>query len=233
MSNTLLVIPARAGSRRIPRKNILPLGGKPLVVWSIEAALRSGIPSEVCLSTDDKEIAEIGKDAGASVPFLRPAHLSNDDASSVDVVAHAMQFYRKKMKRDFATVALLQPTSPFRDAEDVRKAFQLFFEKAADCVVSVCPAEHSPMWTNTLTPDMSMRGFLRRELKGKRSQDLPQYYRLNGAIYICSVQGFLSEQSLILEHNSFAYIMTEEHSLDIDTELDFKIAEAIASSLVN
>jgi len=231
MGETLFVIPARGRSKRLPRKNLLPLGGKPLIVWTIEAALESAIPGLVCVSTDDEEIAEISKKAGAAVPFIRPAELATDTASSVDVVAHAYEYCCSGARGNFETITLLQPTSPLRDAEDIRAAFHLFYEKEAENVVSICPVAHSPLWANVLSPDRSLRGFIREDIKGKRSQDLPTYYRLNGAIYICAAKRFLAKQSLLFEDKSFAYIMTMEHSLDIDTTLDFRIAEVMLAEL--
>jgi CMP-N-acetylneuraminic acid synthetase len=227
MEDVLFVIPARGGSKRLPRKNILPLAGKPLIAWTIEAALQSGIAGEVCVSTDDEEIARVSRDFGASVPFLRPPELASDTAGSAAVVLHAIEFYRQVQGRDFGTVAFLQPTSSLRNAEDVRAAFELLRDRGAENVVSVCPVDHSPLWSNVLPEDGSLKGFIRDEVKGKRSQDLPQYYRLNGAIYICAVDRFLRDRSLLLETKAYAYVMSQEHSIDIDTELDFRFAEAL------
>ena len=141
----LAVIPARGGSKRLPRKNCLLLQGKPLIVYSIEAAKESVYIDEVVVSTDDEEIASLARQAGASVPFLRPAELSTDEASSVDVVAHALNYYQVNEKKLFDYVVLLQPTSPLRTAAHINQALELLKEKKADAIVSVCEAEHSPL----------------------------------------------------------------------------------------
>jgi CMP-N-acetylneuraminic acid synthetase len=229
MSDCLIIIPARGGSKRLPGKNILPLAGKPLIAWTIEAALHCGIGAEICVSTDDEKIASVARKYGASVPFLRPPSLSGDSATSLSVAFHALDFYQESEKRTFDTCVFLQPTSPLRDATHIAEAFALFEARNANNVVSVCPVEHSPLWTNTLPADGSMEGFLRPDVRNCRSQDLPQYYRLNGSIYICKVTEMRRQQSLIMDEGSYAYIMDQEYSIDIDTMLDFKIAEVIIS----
>lgn len=227
----LFIIPARGGSKRLPRKNVLPLAGKPLITWTIEAALRCGIEGEICVSTDDEETAEIAVKAGASVPFIRPAELSSDQAGSAAVVKHAIDFYSHNGKT-FINLILLQPTSPLRDAADIRGAFDFFRERNAKNVVSVCPMDHSPLWSNVLPDNLSLKGFIKKEVKGRRSQDLPVYYRLNGAIYICDIDRFRKTFSLINEDEAFAYIMSAEHSIDIDTLIDVRLAELILDSRV-
>lgn len=223
----LAVIPARGGSKRLPRKNCMLLHGKPLIVYSIEAAQQSFYIDEVVVSTDDEEIASIARQAGASVPFLRPADLSADETSSVDVVVHALNYYQASEKKSFDYVVLLQPTSPLRAATHIDQAFELLKEKKADAIVSVCETEHSPLWANQLPPDGSMVNFLSEDVLGRRSQDLPKYYRLNGAIYICSRQRFLQERTFLVASDVYAYIMEQEVSVDIDTKLDLFLSETI------
>lgn len=229
----LAVIPARGGSKRLPRKNCLLLHGKPLIAYSIEAAKQSSYIDEVVVSTDDEGIAAIARQAGASVPFLRPAELSTDEASSVDVVAHALDYYQLKEKKSFDYVVLLQPTSPLRTAAHVDQAFELLIEKKADAVVSVCETEHSPLWANQLPPDGSMEQFISKDVLGKRSQDLPKYYRLNGAIYICDKRRFLQEQTFLFEESIFAYKMQQIDSIDIDTKLDLIVCESILATEIS
>ncbi|WP_461634102.1 acylneuraminate cytidylyltransferase family protein [Labilibaculum euxinus] len=222
----LAIIPARGGSKRLPRKNILPLAGKPLIAWSIEAAQKSAYVTDVLVSTDDIEIASIAKDYGAWVPFLRPQNLSTDTSSSYDVVEHTINFC-EKLNKSYDLVLLLQPTSPLRCAEDIDAAVNLLNSKSADAVISVCEAEHSPIWSNTLPDNLNMDLFENEKYRDIRSQDLPTYYRLNGAIYLLKTERLLTEKSFSLNRNTFAYVMKQERSIDIDTKLDFCIAETI------
>lgn len=224
----LAIIPARGGSKRLPRKNILPLAGKSLINWTIEAALAVSSITEVMVSTDDDEISCIAKVAGAQVPYKRSPELSGDTASSIDVVVDALNYYQQR-GRVFDYVILLQPTSPLRSDKDIESAIQLLQGKKADAIVSVCPVEHSPLWSNTLPEDDSLNHFISNEIKSTRSQDLPEYYRLNGAIYICKIEKLLEQQSFFLTDNIFAYKMTTEASVDIDNHIDFLLAEALLS----
>lgn len=223
----LAIIPARGGSKRLPRKNILDLGGKPLIAWTIEAALGCAYIDEVMVTTDDGEIAAVAKEYGAEVPFLRPAVLASDTATSFDAVKHTIEFYRDELGKHFDYVVLLQPTSPMRSSKDISEAIEMLTHKGADAVISVCEADHSPLWMNTLPPDHSMVGFIREEVKNKRSQDLETFYRLNGAIYICGVEKLFEQKTFILRNSIFAYPMSAESSVDIDTRMDFVIALSI------
>ncbi len=221
----LAIIPARGGSKRLPGKNILPLVGKPMINWSIEAAKNVPSISRVVVSTDCETIANTAKVAGGEVPFLRPASLSSDTSSSVDVVRHALEYF-KGIGECFDYVLLLQPTSPLRSAADIQGAIDLLNVKNADSVISVCECEHSPLWSNTLDDSLSLENFIPKNVKNMRSQDLPQYYRLNGAIYLTKVEQFLQE-GVLMSDNSVAYKMDSHSSVDIDTKLDFIIAETI------
>lgn len=222
----LAIIPARGGSKRLPDKNILPLNGKPLINWTIDAAKRVEAITEVMVSTDCDRIAGIARQAGANVPFLRPVRLSQDTSASSDVVRHALDYYQSK-GASFHYVLLLQPTSPLRTASDIEGAIHLLNEKCANSVVSVTECEHSPMWSNTLDDSLSMDDFIKEEVKNSRSQDLPAFYRLNGAIYLTKVSCFIKENSLITSKKSFAYVMPVLNSVDIDNRIDYIFAEAI------
>ena len=190
------LIPARGGSKRLPRKNIKSLCGKPLIAWTIDVAKESKYIDSVVVSTDDFEIKEVAEKFGASVPFLRPESLSNDNASSFDVVKHTIEFLNINKLNHL--IVLLQPTSPLRTVKELDDALELFISKKAFGVVSVSECEHSPLWTNTLPENLSMSGFIRSEVQGKRSQDLPKFYRLNGSIYIYKTEA-------LLEHNQIFY----------------------------
>jgi len=222
----LAIIPARGGSKRLPRKNILPLAGKPLIAWTIEAAIESAYIDKVIVSTDDTEIGAVAESYGVDMPFYRPAYLSSDTATSIDVVLHAIDKL-SETNEYYDLIVLLQPTSPLRGSEHINQAFIEYVEKKAVSIVSVCKTEHSPIWCNTLPLNNSMTGFLPSEFKNMRSQDLPTYYRLNGAIYISSVDNLKKTKSFIEGEKAFASIMATEKSIDIDELIDFQIAEML------
>ncbi len=225
--NILGLIPARGGSKGLPRKNIKSLLGKPLIAWTIEQALASKYLDRVVVSTDDKEIAEISKKYGADVPFIRPKELAEDNAKGIDVVLHAIDWFRENNKRkQYDLIMLLQPTSPLRITEDIDKAIELLFLKEAKAIVSVCEVDHHPLWVNTLPEDGCMRNFIRQEIMNKNRQELPVFYRLNGAIYLAYCN-YLKEQKGFFGDKTFAYIMPRERSIDIDDEIDLKLAEVM------
>ena len=222
MNKTFLaIIPARGGSKRLPRKNILDLCGKPLISWSIEAALKSKYISKVVVSSDDEEILNISSNFGADI-IKRPYELANDTATTFDAIKHTINNLEK-----YDYIVLLQPTSPLRNENQIDEAIELLEEKQADAIVSVCEMDHSPLWSNTLPKDGNMRGFLREEILNKRSQDLEKYYRVNGAVYICKTDKLLENKSFFLKDNIFAYIMDRKSSIDIDEEIDFEIAKVL------
>jgi CMP-N-acetylneuraminic acid synthetase len=227
----LAIIPARGGSKRLPRKNVLDLGGKPLIAWTIEAALGCPFLDEVMVTTDDIEIAEVAKRHGAKVPFLRPANLASDKATSFDSIKHAIDFYQHELGKEFDFIVLLQPTSPLRKARDISDAIELLEQKNADAIISVCEVDHSPLWMNTLPDNLSMDKFIRDDVKNVRSQDLPKNYRLNGAIYICRTTELLKNGTFFILENIFAYIMNRETSVDIDDFSDLALAKCIQLSI--
>lgn len=219
------LIPARGGSKRLPRKNIKSLCGKPLIAWTIGVAKESQYIDSVVVSTDDLEIKEVAEKFGANVPFLRPENLSNDTASSFDVIRHAIEFL--KIESDKNLIILLQPTSPLRTTEEIDKALEYFMAKHAKGVVSISECEHSPLWSNSLPETGSMQNFIRAEVEGKRSQDLPTYYRLNGSIYIYKTFDLMKNNHIFFNKDVYGYKTLAKNSVDIDTELDFMMAETI------
>lgn len=221
----LAIITARSGSKGVVDKNIRLLDGKPLFAYSIEAALKSEMFEEIMVSTDDEKYAELAQKLGASVPFLRSSENSGDDTSSWDVVREVLKKYEELGER-FDTVALLQPTSPLRKAEDIIQGYQLLYEKRANSIIGVCEVEHSPLYCNVLGDDLSMNNFIRSDAYMKPRQRLPKYYRINGALYIVRVKENINIYD-IYDNKCYAYIMPQEKSIDIDTELDFKIAELL------
>jgi len=225
--NILGLIPARGGSKVLPRKNIKPLLGKPLIAWTIEQALVSKYFDRVIVSTDDNEIAKISKKYGAEVPFMRPKELAEDNAKGIDVVLHAIDWLKKNDKRkQYDLIMLLQPTSPLRAIEDIDKAIELLFFKKAKAIVSVCEVDHHPLLANALPEDGCMKDFIRKEIMNKNRQELPVFYRLNGAIYLAYCK-YLQRQKSFFGKNAFAYIMPKSRSIDIDDEIDFKLAEIL------
>lgn len=226
------LIPARKGSKRLPHKNILNLNGKPLLAWTVEAAVNSKYIDEVIISTDDLKIAEIGKKFGAKVPFLRPTNFATESSSSVELVVHAVDYYKKKLKKKFDYVVLLQPTSPLRDSHDIDNAIEYLAAKKADAVISLSEIEHSLTRSNILPENLSLVNFIGKEFKDKRNQDLPKYFTPNGAIYIHKTSVFLKEQTFFIRRNIFGFIMPIEKSVDIDTKLDFDRAELLMKQSV-
>lgn len=233
----IAIITARSGSKGLPHKNIKLLAGKPLIAWSIEAALESGMFDTVMVSTDSEEYAKIAREYGAEVPFLRSEATSQDNSSSWDVVAEVIDEY-KKLGREFDTLMLLQPTSPLRNGEDIRGAYRMMQEKGGTAIIGVCECEFSPMLGCQFGESMSYGPDRRtvREAFDKeynlnnntylRRQALPSFYRANGSMYLVKVSRF-EEDHYVFDENCYAYVMPQENSIDVDTELDFVIAEAV------
>ncbi|MBI4538154.1 MAG: acylneuraminate cytidylyltransferase family protein [Gemmatimonadetes bacterium] len=219
------VITARGGSKSIPRKNLAPLAGKPLIAWTIEAALRSELLGRVILSTDDAEIAEVARRWGAEVPFLRPRELARDDSPHVPVVIHAVEWLERQGAPP-KYVLLLQPTSPLRSAEDIDGAIQMAFEKRAASVVSVCEARSHPYLVMRVTPSGRLRPFGPRPRRYLRRQSLPPVHVVNGAIYLVRRDVLMGRRTFYTDR-TYAYLMPAERSLDIDTPWDLHLAELI------
>ena len=218
----LAIIPARSGSKGLKDKNIKRMNGKPLMAYTIAAAAGSGKFDEIMVSTDSEIYAEIARQYGAKVPFLRDVSNATDAASSWDVVEEVLEEYRKR-NMTFDSFCLLQPTSPLRTSGDISMAYQLFEEKASVAVVSICEAEHSPLWSGKLDPYHSLDGFIPKENMNNRQKG-GRFYRINGALYILKTSEFFKDRYLYRD-GSYAYVMPAERSIDIDTEMDFKIAE--------
>lgn len=218
----LAVIPARSGSKGLKDKNIRPLKGLPLMVYSIQAAQESTMFEEIMVSTDSKKYAEIAIAYGASVPFLRSQELSGDWAGSWEVIKEVVINYKNE-GREFDTVCLLQPTSPLRTSEDIIKGYEMLDEKGADAITSVCETSHPPVWSTLLSDDLSLKEF-RKQAKDIPRQKLQKYYRINGALYIRKVI-YANEKIKILIDEEYAYIMDKRRSVDIDTIDDFAYAE--------
>jgi CMP-N,N'-diacetyllegionaminic acid synthase len=219
----LALITARGGSKRLPGKNIKLLGGKPLILWSIDVAKNNLDICDILVSTDNSTIAEISREAGAYVPWLRPGELATDNASSVDVALHALDWYEAS-KGSVDGILLLQPTSPFRTRETVRRGIELFRINNHQTVLGVSEVHDHPMCTlkmegDYIVPFMHDHGF------GMRSQDLPSAYVVNGSFYLVSPVELRRNNSFVGSKITPLLIESEKEALDIDTEWDWFLAE--------
>jgi CMP-N,N'-diacetyllegionaminic acid synthase len=220
----LAIVPARSGSKRLPGKNIIPLGGIPLLAWTIKTAHASGIFSRVILSADDEEYAAIGIDYGADVPWLRPATLASDNTPTSAVIVDLLDRLME-MGDHYDRFTLLQPTSPLRSAHDLREAQRLMNERDADAVVGVVRCEHPPQWSNSLPADGSLNDFISREAMVPGTELTPKY-RINGALYMADAASFKTHRHFYTPR-SVAYVMPRERSVDIDESLDLLLAGCI------
>jgi N-acylneuraminate cytidylyltransferase len=213
----LALITARGGSKGLPRKNVLLAAGKPLVAWTVDAAISAECVERVVLSSDDHEIMDAARSAGCDVPFCRPAHLASDVATSIDVVLHALD-----QLPGYEYVVLLQPTSPLRTAADIDAAFELMIESGAPSCVSVCDVDQSPYWMYKMAAGNKLERLLSEVDRVTRRQDLPPMYVLNGAIYIAHIDWLRANKSFV-GVETVAYLMPKKRSLDIDTAQDFEL----------
>lgn len=223
--NRIAIIPARCGSKGLRNKNIKLLNGKPLMFYTIEAALRSESFDTVFVSTDSSEYAEIATECGADAHFLRSEVNSSDKASSWETVREVIQTFESEGYK-YDEIMLLQPTSPLRACEDIRNAIRIMTDKQAYAVESLTEMDHSPLWSNVLPDDGNMDDFF-SEYSNMPRQALPTYYRENGAIYLIKRDLLNLPDDEIFKNKCFAYIMPRERSIDIDVELDFKLAEVM------
>jgi CMP-N-acetylneuraminic acid synthetase len=217
--NVLGLIPARGGSKGVPRKNVRELAGRPVLAWTVEAALACPTLARVVVSTDDAEIAAAAREAGAEVPFERPRELAADETPDLPVYRHALAALGER----FDAVAWLRPTAPLRTADDISAAVRLLGETGADCVRSVCAAEHSPYWMGRVE-DGRLVPFM--DEVPRQRQRLPELYRLNGAVDVVRCASVGEE---LFGGDVRAYVMPAERSVDLDSEVDFVLAEALLS----
>ena len=218
----LAIIPARGGSKGIPRKNIKDLNGKPLIAYTIEEAKKSKYIDKILVSTEDEEIAEISKKYNLEVPFLRPKELAEDNTPGIDPILYTVQCFHEN-KCDFDYVVCLQCTSPFRKIEQIDEAIEKLIAQNAHSIVSVCESEVNPYWMKNIENGL-MKDFLEGSAFYSRRQDIPKIYRLNGAIYISKTENLLKNKNWYTE-KTLAYVMDKKSSIDIDEMIDFKFAE--------
>lgn len=214
------IIPARGGSKTLPRKNIKLLAGKPLIAWTIEEAQKSQYIDRLIISSEDLEIIQVAKEWGGEVPFVRPKELAEDETPGIDPVIHALN----NIGENFEYVVLLQPTSPLRTVADIDGGIRCCLSHEAPVCVSVSLADKSPYWMYTLNAQQKMRVLLPSVKLIDRRQNLPPVYVLNGAVYVAQSTYLMKAKSFMTEE-TVAYIMPAERSWDIDDEMDFVICE--------
>jgi len=215
----LAIIPARGGSKGIPRKNIKMLAGKPLIAWTIEEAKKSKYVDRLILSSEDEEIIEVAQKWGCEVPFVRPKELAQDNTPGIEPILHAVNLLEKQ----YNYVCILQPTSPLRKVNDIDGCIEKCVKMNATSCVSVTEVNKHPYWTYSLDSNNKLIPFSENKQITLR-QDLPKIYSLNGAVYFISTNELIKYKQLI-NTETIAYLMQKQNSLDIDDYIDFKIAE--------
>jgi CMP-N,N'-diacetyllegionaminic acid synthase len=215
----LAVIPARGGSKGIPGKNIKALGGKPLIAWTIDVAHSASYIDRLVVSTDDEEIARVARSHGADVPFIRPPGLATDNAPTIDTILHAVENLP-----GFDWILVLQPTSPFRVAEDIEGILKLCQSESAPAAVSIAEASINPYWMYQKSEGSVLRPLLELPPTFTRRQDLPKVYALNGALYLAEIS-WLKKKKTFINGETVGYEMPKYRSLDLDTLEDWEFAE--------
>lgn len=222
MSKVIAIIPARKGSKGIPSKNSKLIAGKPLIAWTIEAALDSKFIDEILVSTDCLKVKKVAEGYGLKVPRFRPDYLSEDETPSSSVI-----LFELEDKGQYDIICMLQPTSPLRTSMDIDASFEIYNRSDANVLVSVVEDKHSPYWSFQLQGEHLKSVFPLSQIN-KRRQDLPKTYSLNGAIYIADIELYKKEKSF-LTAGTIPYIMPFDKSIDIDDFRDFEIAEQLLS----
>lgn len=224
---SLVIIPARGGSKGIPHKNIKPLNGKPLIYYTVDCARSVVDDAHICVSTDDPEIIRVTEEYGLKVPFVRPAELATDKAGTYEVLLHALDFYEKKGEQ-FDCVILLQNTSPFRTAQHLEEALKLY-KPGIDMVVSVCEAATNPYYTCFEDDENGFLHISKGDGNYTRRQDAPKAWEYNGAIYIMNPDT-LKKMPLGKFPKRVKYVMSRQDSIDLDTPFDWMMAEALMNA---
>jgi len=219
------VIPARAGSKGIPNKNIMDVGGQPLIKYTIEAALGSTMITDCIVSTDSDEIASLAESLGLSAPFIRPNNLSNDKALSLPVIQHAVSFMEKKHGIHYDAVIMLQPTTPLRTSGDIDKSLSILISEKLDSVISVVEVEgNHPLRMKRIVNNRLVNYVDQGHEDMRPRQELPKVYIRNGAIYATLRDVLIDEDSFVGE-NSYPYVMNKEQSINIDTISDLYLTQ--------
>jgi N-acylneuraminate cytidylyltransferase len=219
------IIPARGGSKGVPRKNIRELAGKPLIAWTIEEGKKSAYIDRLILSSDDEEIMEVAKKWGCDVPFVRPDELAKDETPGVEPVLHALN----TLSEPYHYIVVLQPTSPLRRVDDIDRCLKLCVDTHSPSCASITESDKSPYWMYTLEKKGRLRAILKSEKKYSRRQDFPKVYALNGAVYVAKTE-WVKKYKELVSSETIGYIMPKSRSLDIDNEIDFQICRIFLSN---
>ncbi|MFC1567566.1 cytidylyltransferase domain-containing protein [Thermodesulfobacteriota bacterium] len=221
----LAIIPARGGSKGVPKKNIRPLGGKPLILWTIETAKKSTYIDRIILSTDDEEIVSACKGTGIEIPFMRPEELAQDDSLAIDTYIYTLDRLADEFNYQKDEFVVLLPTVPFRTVSDIDSAINIFYRKQADSVISCTTLQHPLEWTFSINENelIKRNTSLRTEETMNRQTSVSTYIP-NGAVYVFKT-ALLKDSYTYYSNRTYAYIMPPDRSVDIDTELDFQFVE--------
>lgn len=226
----LAIIPARGGSKGIPHKNIKMLAGKPLIYYTIKAARESKFIDKIIVSTDSTEISYVAKSFGAEIPFLRPNELAEDTSKAIDAYLYTVEKLNKEFGESIEDFVVLLPTAPLRTAKDIDNAIEIFYERKAETVISVAEAEHPPTWYKKINTGGVLEDYFKFSDNSLNRQEAEKTYLPNGAIYIFNYKSLKNNYNYYNE-KTFPYIMTKENSVDIDTELDFQLAELLINKI--
>ena len=230
MTELLTIIPARGGSKGIPKKNIAPLADKPLIAWVIEAARASQNITRLVVDSDSPEIAEVAREWGAETPYLRPAEYARDDTPSITTLQHALRWLEEHEGYIPDYLMCLQAVTPFLTTADIDGAVALALAKKAEAVVSVAPLKHPPQWLKKVDDDQRLQDYYSGQTFVARRQDVTPAYELNGAIYMARPQ-LLLEQGTWYAQQTYAYVMKNEVWVDIDTPFDLQLADLVMRHL--
>lgn len=217
------LIPARGGSKGVPRKNVRAFGGKPLIAWTLDTAQACALLDRVVVSTDDQEIADTARSFGADVPFMRPAELAGDDVTDLPVCKHALNWLAENEQYQPDLVVWLRPTAPLRAVIDIATAVSMLRDSNADSLRSVCAVEHHPYWMYSMSDGM-LKPLLQGIETPMQRQALPTVFRLNGVVDAVRASR-IPDRGHLFQGRMLGYVMPHERSVDIDHEIDFSIAE--------
>lgn len=222
--SVLAIVPARGGSKGLPGKNVMPVGGKPLIAWTIAAAKASQHIDRVILSSEDPAIIDAARAAGCEVPFVRPAELASDEARVEDAVLHALD----SIAEQYDLLVLLQPTSPLRRGEDIDGCLAAYLNRRAGSAMSVCEPSKSPYWMFRMDDEDRLDRLLPLPEGGHRRQNLPSVYAPNGAVYVIGVETFRKTRAFVTD-DTVGYVMPVDRSIDIDTPMDMALFKSVVA----
>lgn len=225
----LAIIPARSGSKEVINKNVKKIRGKPLIYWTINEAKKSKKINKIIVSTDSKKYAKICEDFGIEVPFIRPKYLAKDETPSYKVAVHSLEWFFKQYGYFPKYILLLQPTSPFRNHNDIDKSIDIALENNADSVVSVEETKTHPYYLRSLDKIGRLKNYIKHKKENLRRQDLESVFSLNGAIFLVKTKYILKGNWF--GENCYPLIMPQSRSLEIDTKFDFQLAELIKTNI--